>query len=203
MKALILILILATTSCNEPLTQTVQSPVHPLSVPQPPNSITPYIKNVINRINAPLPAYYKEVLVRLLGDIATDSIKDPDLGRIWIAMIAVESRFERSAKSNRGARGIGQLLPAYKDDFGKVCGFDNVRPDDLWDIYINAQLSACYFKDLVARNEGSIPFALIAYNAGPNSESLKAAKQGRSINNEPANYVTKIMIVKEQGERND
>jgi soluble lytic murein transglycosylase-like protein len=73
----------------------------------------------------------------------------------------------------------------------------------LWDSYTNLWLSACYFKELLAANDHSIVLGLVAYNAGPYSKALEAAKRGGNMNPETANYVPKITRIKEKGERND
>lgn len=146
-----------------------------------------------------LSAGRQQLTITMLTDIAMRILRTPDERQYWFALLGVESRYDNSAKSHMGAVGIGQLIPKFAADFGKSCGITDVTAGDVTDAYTNAHLSACYFKQLIDLNKGSIPLALVAYNAGPSSADLKKAKQGAAMSNEPSNYVTKVWL-KTRGE---
>lgn len=133
----------------------------------------------------------------MLTDIATTIFHERIHAEYWITLLAVESKFDSKAKSHKNAVGIGQLLPQFRNSFGAPCGLDEVTETDVKDSYTNAYLSACYFNYLLEINNNSVPLALISYNAGPNSASIKNARNGVSIANEPANYTTKIWLTRE------
>jgi soluble lytic murein transglycosylase-like protein len=82
---------------------------------------------------------------------------DSDLIR---AIIMVESQFNPSAKSKRGARGLMQLMPV------TAGGLDVV---DLLNPHENVHAGARYIKTLLDRFDGDVELALAAYNAGPQS----------------------------------
>lgn len=133
----------------------------------------------------------------MLADIATTVFGDETHMQYWVTLLAVESKFSQNAKSHKNAIGIGQLLPKYRDSFAAPCGLDTVTESDIKDTYTNAYLSACYFNYLLEFNNGSIPLALISYNAGPYSKDLAKARNGVSMSNEPANYTTKVWLTRE------
>lgn len=141
-----------------------------------------------------LSAGRQQLTITMLTDIAMRILRTPDERQYWFALLGVESRYDNAAKSPMGAVGIGQLIPKFAADFGKSCGITDVNAGDVGDAYTNAHLSACYFKYLIDLNKGSIPLALVAYNAGPSSADLKKAKQGASMSNEPSNYVAKVWL---------
>ena len=80
---------------------------------------------------------------------------DSDLIR---AIIMVESQFNPSAKSKRGARGLMQLMPDTAEEFDVV---------DLNNPHENVLAGTRYIKTLLDRFDGDLKLALAAYNAGP------------------------------------
>jgi len=82
---------------------------------------------------------------------------DSDLIR---AIIMVESQFNPSARSKRGAKGLMQLMPVTAE------GFDVV---DLLNPHENVNAGTRYIKTLLDRFDGDVKLALAAYNAGPQS----------------------------------
>ncbi len=80
---------------------------------------------------------------------------DSDLIR---AIIMVESQFNPSAKSKRGARGLMQLMPDTAEEYDVV---DPNNPHE------NVLAGTRYIKTLLDRFDGDLKLALAAYNAGP------------------------------------
>jgi soluble lytic murein transglycosylase-like protein len=80
---------------------------------------------------------------------------DSDLIR---AIIMVESQFNPSAKSKRGARGLMQLMPDTAEEYDVV---DPNNPHE------NVLAGTRYIKTLLDRFDGDMKLALAAYNAGP------------------------------------
>ena len=82
---------------------------------------------------------------------------DPDLVR---AVVRVESDFNPSAVSSRGAQGLMQLIPATAERFGVRNPFDPVD---------NIEGGVRYLKFLLKLFRGDLELALAAYNAGENA----------------------------------
>jgi soluble lytic murein transglycosylase-like protein len=77
--------------------------------------------------------------------------------RLVLAVVAVESGFQPSAVSPKGARGLMQLMPATAESLGVKDSFDPAA---------NLDGGARYLSILVALYGGDLQKALAAYNAG-------------------------------------
>jgi hypothetical protein len=107
-----------------------------------------------------LPADDRTRLARVIYDEAKSASLDPVL---ILAVIAVESGFDRVAQSERGARGLMQLRPATLRREAERSQLDG----DLDDPVLNVRAGVRYYTRLI-RAFGSTDLALMAYNAGPN-----------------------------------
>lgn len=143
------------------------------------------------------------VITTMLPQIAGEMFEKQEHREYWIALVGVESRYQSRAKSNVGAVGLGQLLPKYRNEFGKACGLTGFDESDLRDDYTNAYLSACYFKSLIEHADGNIALALTYYNAGLNSWSAKQVKQGAAPVKESGGYVTKVVYKKQKDAKDE
>ncbi len=174
----------------------VAAPAEPIRVP----AAVPLIQHAERSIDAAAPkitAGRRKLLAKLVAATAEETFTSREHQEYWIALLGVESAFNSAARSPVGAVGLGQLMPAYAADFGKSCGLEGITAADVNDDFTNVHLSACYFRDLIAQQGGSIPLALISYNAGANSPSIKRAKNGGAPAEEPSAYVTKVWISKD------
>ncbi|MFH4354080.1 MAG: transglycosylase SLT domain-containing protein [Neisseriaceae bacterium] len=113
-----------------------------------------------------------------------------------LGLIRQESRFMRTALSNRGAMGLMQLLPASAQRIAQQIGLEGA---DLSDIGTNLNLGIWYLADLY-RQFSSEPVVISAYNAGPSrarkwrQPGLEGAIYVETIPfNETREYVKRVM----------
>lgn len=94
-----------------------------------------------------------------LGEIIDQHSYGADLDpRLVRAVIQVESGYNPSALSNKGAMGLMQLMPDTARDFGVADPYD---PNE------NIHGGTAYLRQLLTKFEERIELALAAYNAGP------------------------------------
>ena len=97
-----------------------------------------------------------KVLRSMVDVISQNHGVDPALVR---AVMKTESNFNRWAVSNKGARGLMQLIPATGARYG-------VR--DFFDPQQNVEGGVQYLKFLLEKFNGNLDLSLAAYNAGEN-----------------------------------
>ena len=83
------------------------------------------------------------------------------------SIIKVESYFNRKAQSNKGARGLMQLMPATAKYIAGKAGIKWLGLSKLNDPEYNIKLGITYFSYLKRKYRGNIHHALMAYNWGP------------------------------------
>lgn len=119
----------------------------------------------------------KEDFKQHATNLATEYKLDPE---IFHKVVGTESSWDKDAKSQKGAEGLGQLMPGTAKEMG-------VNPKDPLD---NLRGSAKYLKENLDKFGGNYSLALAAYNAGPGA----VAKAGGIPNfKETKDYVAKIM----------
>lgn len=96
-----------------------------------------------------------ERLERIVNDAAARHDLDPALVS---SVIDVESNWNQSAISRKGALGLMQLIPSTAGEMGVRDAFDPAQ---------NIEGGASYLRLLLDRFHGDIPKSLAAYNAGP------------------------------------
>lgn len=104
------------------------------------------------------------------------------------AVIAVESAFNRYARSHKGARGLMQLMPATGRQYGVVNAYDP------WQ---NIRGGTAHLKELIDEFD-DLNVALAAYNAGATPVRRYG---GVPPYKETRNYVRKVMAIYRAGSR--
>jgi len=82
-------------------------------------------------------------------------------------LIRQETRFMPQIRSNVGAAGLMQLMPATARYMAKRVGLNGYKPEQVTDTVINLQLGSGYLKLVLDDLGGSQALAAAAYNAGP------------------------------------
>lgn len=102
-----------------------------------------------------------------------------------LAVAHAESYFDPRAISDKGARGVMQIMPATsRGEYG-------VPPDQLWNARLNVRIGLHFLKRLIERYGGRVDLALSHYNGG------SAVGEGRSARVIPATrtYVQKVFLL--------
>jgi hypothetical protein len=106
-------------------------------------------------VTKPTSREYRDNYDDLIVEHARAQNLRPDLVR---AVVQVESGYNPTAVSSKGALGLMQLMPATARQLGVRAPFD---PDE------NIRGGTTYLRQLIERFDGNEELALAAYNAGP------------------------------------
>ena len=98
--------------------------------------------------------FYRIRLVQTVLEEANRVDVDPQL---VLAVMAIESNFNRYAESGAGAQGLMQVMPFWKKELGS-------ENDDLFNPRVNIRYGSKILKHYLDRYSPSIPRALAAYN---------------------------------------
>ena len=126
--------------------------------------------------------------------------KIPDSSLI-LSIIRQESEFDTSANSRVGAQGLMQLMPYTAKTVSKQAKMNYSKSKLTKNPEYNINLGSFYIAGLILEYDGSYPFAIAAYNAGP-----KRVRYWKKINKNPqkkqVNYVDWIELIKFKETRN-
>ena len=118
-----------------------------------------------------------------------------------LAVIRQESEFDQRANSYVGARGLMQLMTYTAKLVAKQAKLPYSKSRLKSDPDYNIKLGSYYLAGLLEEYEGSYPFALSGYNAGP-----KRVRYWKKINGDPQkgkiDYVNWIELIKFKETRN-
>jgi soluble lytic murein transglycosylase len=118
-----------------------------------------------------------------------------------LAVIRQESEFDQKANSYAGARGMMQLMTYTAKLVAKQAKLPYSKSRLKSDPNYNIKLGSYYLGSLLEEYEGSYPFALAAYNAGP-----KRVKFWKKVNGNPQkseiHYIDWIELIKFKETRN-
>ena len=149
-----------------------------------------YEKRFYNKYNYPIIATPKV--------INNKTMPNPE---VILAIIRQESEFDRSANSWAGARGMMQLMKYTAKIVAKQAKLPYSISGLTRDPEYNIKLGSYYFNSLIEDYNGVYPFAIAAYNAGPNR-----VKTWRRVNGDPSkgqlSYVNWIEQIRFKETRN-
>jgi soluble lytic murein transglycosylase len=135
-------------------------------------------------------------------DALQGHIRDNGLDEAWVyGLMRQESRFVTHARSNVGAAGLMQIMPATARWVAKRLGLKSYRNELIHQLDTNLKLGTYYMKTVLAQFDDSPVLASAAYNAGPSrarqwrgSQPLEGAIYAESIPfDETRDYVKKVM----------
>ncbi len=118
-----------------------------------------------------------------------------------LSIIRQESEFDRKANSYVGARGMMQLMKYTAKLVAKQAKLPYSISQLTADPEYNIKLGSYYFNSLLENYSGIYPFAIAAYNAGPNR-----VKTWRRVNGDPSknqlDYINWIELIRFKETRN-
>ena len=154
------------------------------------SKIASYEKRFHNKYNYPIISTPKYINGRKIPESA-----------FILSIIRQESEFDLSANSHAGAKGLMQLMPYTAKLVSKQAKLPYSKSRLTTDPEYNINLGSHYIAGLILNYEGAYPFAIAAYNAGPNR-----VKYWKKINKNPQkkqiDYVDWIELIKFRETRN-
>ena len=149
-----------------------------------------YEKRFYNKYNYPIIATPKVI-----------NNKNMPKSEVILAIIRQESEFDKSANSWAGARGMMQLMKYTAKIVAKQAKLPYSISGLTRDPEYNIKLGSYYFNSLIEDYNGVYPFAIAAYNAGPNR-----VKTWRRVNGDPSkgqlSYINWIEQIRFEETRN-
>jgi soluble lytic murein transglycosylase len=154
------------------------------------SKISSYQKRFHNKFNYPIISTPKTINGRKIPDSA-----------FILSIIRQESEFDLSANSHAGAKGLMQLMPYTAKLVSKQAKLPYSKSRLTTDPEYNINLGSHYIAGLILQYDGAYPFAVAAYNAGPNR-----VKYWKKINKNPQkkqiDYVDWVELIKFRETRN-
>ena len=145
--------------------------------------------------------YHNELNYPVIQTPAIVNKKRMPKPELVLAVIRQESEFDQKANSYVGAQGLMQLMTYTAKLVAKQAKLPYTKSRLKSDPNYNIKLGSYYLAGLLEEYEGSYPFALAAYNAGP-----KRVKYWKKINGNPQkrkiSYVDWIELIKFKETRN-
>ena len=154
------------------------------------SKIASYQKRFHNKYNYPIISTPTKVGNRKIPESA-----------LILSIIRQESEFDISANSRVGAQGLMQLMPYTAKTVSKQAKLSYSKSKLTKSPEYNINLGSFYIAGLILEYDGSYPFAIAAYNAGP-----KRVKYWKKLNKKPQknqiDYVDWIELIKFKETRN-
>ena len=154
------------------------------------SKIASYQKRFHNKYNYPIISTPKYINKRKIPESA-----------FILSIIRQESEFDTSANSSAGAKGLMQLMTYTAKTVAKQANMTYSKSRLTKDPEYNINLGSHYIAGLILEYDGSYPFAVAAYNAGPNR-----VKYWKKLNKNPQkgqiDYVDWIELIKFKETRN-
>ncbi len=154
------------------------------------SKIASYQKRFHNKYNYPIISTPKYINKRKIPESA-----------LILSIIRQESEFDLAANSHAGAKGLMQLMPYTAKLVSKQAKLPYSKSRLTTDPEYNINLGSHYIAGLILQYDGAYPFAVAAYNAGPNR-----VKYWKKINKDPqkkqVDYVDWVELIKFRETRN-
>lgn len=145
------------------------------------------IREVLERYPTGLANGIKEELADVIYEEATRFNQDP---KFILALISIESSFQNWSVSERGAKGLMQIMPYVAQSLAQEIGIEWGGDRTLFNPFLNIRMGIYYLSQLILDFD-DIGIALAAYNCGPTYVKSLIEKQQRI----PDDYYRKVLSV--------
>ena len=122
------------------------------------------------------------------------------------SMIKVESNFNEKAESNKGAKGLMQIMDSTGEWASKELGINYFLTSMLFDKELNIKIGSWYINNLLKEFNEDVDLMLAAYNGGSGNVNKwlsdeEYSQDGKSLSvipfNETKKYVDKVNVITE------
>ena len=149
-----------------------------------------YEKRFINTYNYPIISTPEEINKKRMPS-----------NELILAIIRQESEFDARANSHVGAQGLMQIMPATARLVARNLKTTYSKSSLKSDPNYNIKLGTYYFNSLLEDYDGVFPFAIGAYNAGPNRIKSWVKKYG-DPNRSEINFIDWVELIRFKETRN-
>ncbi|MGD0917541.1 MAG: transglycosylase SLT domain-containing protein [Thermodesulfobacteriota bacterium] len=145
------------------------------------------ILTVLERYPTGLADVTKEELAEVIYEEATRNNHDP---KFILALIAFESSFQNWSVSERGAKGLMQIMPYVAESLAQEMGIEWRGDRTLFNPFLNTRMGIHYLSRLIL-DFNDVGIALTAYNYGPTYVRSLIERKERI----PLQYSHKILTI--------
>jgi hypothetical protein len=121
------------------------------------------IVNLLEKYPTGLANVTKEQLAEVIYEEATRYNHDP---KLIVAFIAIESSFKNWSVSEKGAKGLMQIMPYVAESLAQQMGIEWSGDRTLFNPFLNTKMGIYYLSQLIEDFQ-DLGIALTAYNYGP------------------------------------
>ena len=145
------------------------------------------IRKILERYPTGLANVIREELAEVIYEEATRFKYDP---KFILALISIESSFQNWSVSERGAKGLMQIMPYVAEPLAQKMGIEWSGDRTLFNPFLNIRMGIYYLSQLVLDFE-DLEIALAAYNCGPTYVKSLIEKKQRI----PNDYYRRVLSV--------
>jgi soluble lytic murein transglycosylase len=130
----------------------------------------------------------KVTRIELAEAIYEESVRYNHDPKFILALIAIESSFQNRSVSEKGAKGLMQLLPYVAESLAQELGIEWNGDPTLFNPFLNLRMGIHYLSQLILDFD-DLRIALVAYNYGPTYVKSLIERRERI----PVHYYRKIL----------
>jgi len=105
------------------------------------------------------------------------------------SIIKTESNFDKTAESNKGAKGLMQIMDSTGEWGAKEIGINYFLSSMLFDEELNIRIGSWYVNNLMEEFDGNIDLVLAAYNGGSGNVNKWLSDESYSEDGETLSYI--------------